>query len=112
MNMLLRKLTEWKGKHRAAQVIVFEGAEDVDRAKSFLKGTIVGILLTFCVFALTAPTSTDAESLTELGRRAGLLRDADRQLQQAINVADACLTTADHMQKTLASYQSYLREPH
>lgn len=108
MDMLLRKLAEWKGRRRAAQVIVFDGGAEVERTRAFLKGALVGIVLSLATFLLTAPTATDAGTLGELRHREALLHESDLRLRQAVHVADVCLATAEHLQRTVASYQSYL----
>ncbi len=108
METLLRKLAEWKGRRRAAQVIVFDGGAEVETTRAFMRGALSGIVITLAVFLLTAPTTTDASAIAELERRATLLREADRRMQQAIGVANVCLDTAEHLQQTLASYQTFL----
>jgi hypothetical protein len=108
MDTLLRKLAEWKGRHRAAQVIVFDGGAEVETTRAFLRGALSGIGITLVVFLLTAPTTTDASAIAELERRETLLREANRRTQQAMGVASVCLDTAEHLERTLASYQTFL----
>lgn len=108
MNTLLRRLAEWKGRRRAAQVIVFDGGAEVERTRSFLKGALTGITLTLIVFLLTAPTSNDAETVNQIQQRETLLRETNQRLVQAMQVADVCLNTAESLEKTLASYQAVL----
>jgi hypothetical protein len=108
MDTLLRKLAEWKARRRAAQVIVFDGGAEVERTRAFLKGALTGIALSFGVFLLTAPDATDAATLQELRHREALLHETDRRLQQALQVTDLCLSTADRLQRTVAAYEGYL----
>lgn len=108
MNTLLRKLAEWKGRRRAAQVIVFDGGAEVERTRAFLNGALTGVGLTLAVFLFTAPTTTDLAAVDHLRERERLLRESNRRLQQAMAVADVCLNTADRLQRTVSSYQSIL----
>ena len=94
MNTLLRRLAEWKAARNGAQVIIFDGGAEVERARSFLRGTALGAVLTLGAFLLTAPTTTDARTVEELERRELLLREANERLRQALQVADVCLNTA------------------
>jgi hypothetical protein len=109
MNTLLRRLAEWKAGHSGAQVIVFDGGAEVERTRSFLRGTLLGAALTLGAFVLTAPTTTDARTVEELQRRELLLDEPNRRLRQALEVADVCLTTAGQLEKTLTGYQALLR---
>lgn len=108
MDTILRKLAEWKGRRRAAQVIVFDGGAEVETARAFARGAFSGIAVTLVVFLLTAPSITDLPAAAELEHRESLLREANRRTEQAMGVASVCLNTAEHLEKTLASYQSFL----
>lgn len=109
MNTLLRWLAERKAGRSGAQVIVFDGGAEVERTRSFMRGTLVGASLTLGAFLLTAPTTTDSRTVEELGRREMLLEEANRRLRQALQVADVCLNTAAQLEKTLTGYQALLR---
>lgn len=108
MNALLRWLAEWKGRHRSAQIIVFDGGAEVDTSRAFLRGAVAGVVLATVMFVVTAPGSTDANLLSELDRRQELVREANQRLTQAVAVADVCLSTANQLEETLASYQAFL----
>lgn len=108
MDTLLRRLAEWKAKRRAAQVIVFDGGAEVEKSRSFLKGAVMGIGVSSVIFVVTAPGRSDPNLLAELDRREALVRDANLRLMQAVAVADVCLSTAQQLEETLASYQSFL----
>ena len=108
MDTLLRKIAEWKGRHRAAQVIVFDGGAEVEKTRAFLKGAVTGIALALLVFFLTAPSSTDGRVIEQLQERQALLDETNGRLQQAMTVANVCLSTAERLDKTLDSYQSHL----
>jgi hypothetical protein len=108
MDTLLRKIAEWKGRRRAAQVIVFDGGAEVERTRSFMKGAVTGVVTALLFFFMTAPTSTDATVVRELERRELLLNETSARLQQAMRVANVCLNTAERLEKTLDSYQSHL----
>jgi len=108
MDTLLRKIAEWKGRHRAAQVIVFDGGAEVEKTRAFLKGAVTGIVLALLVFFMTAPSSTDARVIEQLQERQTLLDETNERLQQAMTVANVCLSTAERLDKTLDSYQSHL----
>jgi hypothetical protein len=108
MDTLLRRLAEWKGRRRAAQVIVFDGGAEVETTRAFAKGALSGIGVTLLIFLLTAPTITDSSSVAELERREHLLREANDRTNQAMSVARVCLATAEHLEQTLESYQAFL----
>ena len=108
MDTLLRVLAEWKGRRRAAQVIVFDGGADVATTRAFARGAVSGILITLVVFLLTAPTLTDMTAQAEMEHRKTLLEEANRRSEQAMGIARVCLETAGHLERTLASYQSFL----
>ena len=108
MDTLLRKIAEWKGRHRAAQVIVFDGGAEVEKTRAFLKGAVTGIVMALLVFFMTAPSSTDARVIEQLQERQTLLDETNARLQQAMTVANVCLSTAERLDKTLDSYQSHL----
>jgi gas vesicle protein len=108
MNTLLRKLAEWKGRSKAAQIIVFDGGAEVERTRSFFKGASCGAALTLGVFLLTAPNSRDELLIEEVNRREMRLKEANERLVQAMAVADMCLNTAESLERTFSSYQSFL----
>jgi hypothetical protein len=108
MDTLLRKIAEWKGRNRAAQVIVFDGGAEVERTRAFLKGAVTGIGVALVVFFMTAPTSTDGAVIEELRQRELLLHETTHRLQQAMSVANVCLNTAERLDRTLDAYQSHL----
>lgn len=108
MNTLLRKLAEWKARRTAAQIIVFDGGAEVERARSFLNGALAGVGISTALFLITAPGSSDPTLLDELERRQTLVREAHQRLSQAVAVADVCLSTAHQLEETLESYQSFL----
>ncbi len=108
LNSVLRKLTEWKARRKAVQIIVLDGGADLEKTRSFAKGVAVGVGLTALVLALTAPTAMDAELLEEIAEREALLDETKRRAEQAMGVADFCLTTAQNMEQTLTAYQSFL----
>lgn len=108
MNTLLRRIAEWKGRRRAAQIIVFDGGAEVERTRSFFKGATCGALLTLGLFLLTAPNTRDELLLEEVTRRDKQLREANERLTQAVAVADICLNTAESLERTFSSYQSFL----
>lgn len=108
MDTLLRKLAEWKARQRGAQVIVFDGGSEVERSRAFLRGAFTGVGLTLAVFLLAGPRNGDPVAIQEAHHRGELLRDANRRLAQAVEVAEVCLATAENLERTLSSYQSFL----
>ena len=50
----------------------------------------------------------DAKLLEEIAEREALLDETQRRADQAMNVADFCLTTAQNLEQTLTAYQSFL----
>ena len=108
MDALLRMLAEWKGRRKAAQVIVFDGGAEVVTTRAFVRGIVSGMLITLVVFLLTAPTVTDPTAQAEMEHRKILLYEANQRSEQAMGIARVCLETAGHLEKTLASYQSFL----
>lgn len=108
MNTLLRRLAEWKGRRRAAQIIVFDGGAEVETSRAFLKGAMIGVALTTALFLVSAPGTSDEHLLDEMERRRALVREANQRLTQAVAIADVCLSTANQLEETLASYQAFL----
>lgn len=108
MDTLLRRFAEWKGRRRAAQVIVFDGGGEVERTRAFVKGAVTGITLCLLVFLLTAPSMTDSDLVVELRHREVLLTEANQRMKQAMTVANVCLNTAEQLEKTLSAYQTFL----
>lgn len=108
MDTLLRRLAEWKARQRGAQIIVFDGGAEVERARAFLRGALTGVGLTLALFLLTGPRDTDPVAVEEARHRGELLQDANQRLAQAVEVAEVCLATAENLERTLASYQSFL----
>lgn len=111
MDTLLRKLAEWKGRSKAAQVIVFDGGAEVERTRSFLKGAVTGISLSLITFLFTAPSNANSELVEALDVRSELLEQNSVRLEQAIRVADVCMDTAERLEQTLASYKGFLGTP-
>jgi len=108
MNALLRRFVEWKGRRRAAQIIVFDGAGEYERARSFLRGSLTGAGLTLAAFLLSAPDAPDERLVSALDQRDESLKEANTRLAQALSVADICLSTAQDLERTLQAYQSLL----
>lgn len=111
LNTLLYRLVEWKGKQRAAQVIVFDGGAEVERTRAFLRGALTGIALAFGALALAAPSVVHPALVEEVERREVLLHEANDRADQAAEIAGLCLNTAENMERTLKSYQRFLGNP-
>lgn len=111
MDLLLRKWAEWRGRSKAAQVIIFDGAAEYEKAKSFVRGMVYGVLGISLLFALTAPTAVDYRLLEEAERRQLLVREAEHRAAQSVELAQLCLKTASELDHTLASYQQMLTRP-
>lgn len=110
VDTILRWLVQWKGRRKAAQIIVFDGGAEIDKARSFFRGTITGIVISSGIFLLTAPNAPDSALLAQARHREQLLRESDQRVKQAMAVTDVCLNTAEKVQRTLESYQQLLRE--
>ena len=108
MDALLRRYVEWRGRTKAAQVIVFDGGAEVEKTRYFLRGILSGIALSFLVLSLAAPGSVDPDLLEEADRRATLVREANARTEQAAKIADLCLNTARRMDQTLTEYRKTL----
>jgi hypothetical protein len=110
MDALLRRYVEWRARSRAAQVIIYNGAAEVEKTGAFVRGALTGIVLSFGVLLLAAPGTADSQLLREAGRRAELVRQAEARAQQAAHITDACLLTAQRLDQTLADYKQALGE--
>lgn len=108
MQEFLRRLSRWKGERKGAQVIIFDGGADVEKTRSFLKGTFVGAGLAIAAFAVTAPTMLDPQLADEISHREELLHESNARADRAMEVADVCLSTARNLESTLAAYQAFL----
>ena len=108
MERFLRRLAEWKGRKRGAQVIIFDGGAEVEKTRAFMKGVFVGSGIAVVAFVLTGPTTMDPALTEQIQRRDALLRESNSRAAQAIRVADVCLSTAQNLERTLATYQQFL----
>lgn len=109
IDTILRRLVEYKARRRAAQIIVFDGGAEIDRIRSFAKGAVTGTILSFGIMLVAAPNAPDAALLVEVKQREQLLRESNQRTEQAMAVADACLQTAERVQRSVNSYQQLLR---
>jgi hypothetical protein len=108
MEALLRRYVEWRGHTKAAHVILYDGAAEVEKTRAFVRGALAGAALSFGVLLLAAPGTTDSAVLVEAARRAVLVREAEARAQQAAHITDACLATAQRLDQTLADYKRNL----
>lgn len=108
MKDILRRLAQWKGERKGAQVIIFDGGADVEKTRSFLKGTFVGAGFAIAAFAVSAPTMLDPQLAAEISHREALLHESNARAERAMEVADVCLNTARNLENTLAAYQAFL----
>jgi hypothetical protein len=108
MDVLLRRWVEWKGRRRAAQVIIYDGAAEYEKTRSFIAGIVAGGLGMALLFALTAPSVVDPELLEAVSAREALVHQANQRADQAVQLAQLCLQTASSMENTLADYQKML----
>jgi hypothetical protein len=108
MDALLRRYVEWRGRTRAAQVIVFDGGAEVEKTRCFVRGIVTGVAVSFLLISLAAPGSVDPQLLAEAGHRAELVREANARADQAVTVASLCLNTARRMDQTLDEYRRTL----
>jgi hypothetical protein len=108
MDVLLRRWVEWKGRRKAAQVIIYDGAAEYEKTRSFLRGACVGALGMSALFALAAPTVADPRLIEEANRREALLAEASQRADEAAELVRLCLNTASNLDRTLAGYQQML----
>ena len=111
MDALLRKWVEWKGRRKAAQVIIYDGAAEYEKTRSFVSGVVLGALGITILFSLTAPTAVDYEMLEQVRHRQALVDEANQRAEQAVQLAQVCVNTASRMDRTLAAYKEMLRDP-
>jgi len=108
MHAVLRRLMAWRGRRLGAQIIVFDGAAELEKKTAFVKGAASGIFVATLLLALTAPTTVSPRLTEEIQRREMLLQVSNQRADQALQVADMCLSTAQNLERTLAAYQSFL----
>lgn len=108
MHGFLRRYAEWRGRRRAAQVIVFDGGAEVERTRAFARGVVAGVVLAFVVVSLAAPAGVDPVLQEEAERRSLLVDEANARALQAAELAQTCIRTAQQMERTLASYRQLL----
>lgn len=101
---ILQKLVEWKARRRAAQIIVYDGAAEIEKTRSFARGSVAGIVGTLAVVLLTAPTSLSPALLEQVEQRERLLQEAQGRLAQSVAISATCLNTAEAMGETLKTY--------
>jgi hypothetical protein len=110
MGSLLRKYAEWKGKRKAAQVIIFDGAAEIEKVQSFGQGLVLGILLATLAYVLVAPSAVEPALMDEVTRREALVQEATQRADEAMLLTNLCLSTAQGMERTLGSYQRLLSQ--
>lgn len=110
VDSILRWLVQWKGRRKAAQIIVFDGGAEIDRIRSFVQGAVTGTVLSFAVILLAAPNTANTALLAEAERREVLLQESNERVAQAVEVANVCLNTAERMQRSVDHYQHLLRQ--
>ena len=108
MDVLLRRWVEWKARRKAAQVIIYDGAAEFEKTRSFVRGVVFGALGVSILFALTAPTAVDANLIEQAKRREALVDEANQRADQAVELAQLCLRTANGMEETLTAYKQML----
>lgn len=108
MDGILRRFVEWKARRKGAQIIIFDGGTEVEKTRSFVKGTLVGVGIAVLALSLTGPTVMDPVLASEIERRGTLLRESSERAEQAMRVADVCLSTAQNLERTVAAYQALL----
>jgi hypothetical protein len=109
MDWMIRRFAQWKGRRRAAQIIVFDGGQEVERSRSFLRGALTGVGLTTLVFAIAAPSAVDPVMVNELQYRSQLVQEAHLRVGQASTLIGSCLESAEKLERTLGSYRELLR---
>jgi hypothetical protein len=108
MHAVLRRLMEWRGRRLGAQIIVFDGAAELEKKTAFVKGAASGIFVATILLALTAPSTLSPRLTEEIQRREMLLQVSNERADQALQVANMCLATAQNLERTLAAYQAFL----
>ncbi len=108
MDALLRWYAQWRGRSRAAQVIVFDGGAEVEKTRHFFRGAVFGIVVSFVVMSLAAPTTADPALVNEVERRSVLVHEANVKAAEATRLASLCLNTAQQMEWTLEEYRRAL----
>lgn len=106
MYTLLRKFVEWKAKQKGAQIIIYDGASEIEKTRAFAKGSVAGIVMAFALVLLTAPTSMSPSLIAEVEQRERLLAEANQKIQEAVAISETCLNTAATMEETLKAYHS------
>jgi hypothetical protein len=111
MDVLIRAYAAWKGRRRAAQIIVFDGAAEVETSRAYLRGALVGAGITLLLVMLIAPGTVSPDVLHEFERREALVQEARERSDQAASLVHACLRTAEGMEETLLAYRQALGRP-
>lgn len=108
MNVLLRKYAEWKGRRKAAQIIIFDGAAEIEKTQAFGKGILAGMLAATGLYVMIAPTAVAPDLMREIALREVIVHEAQERVEEAIQLTALCLSTANGMERTLDSYQRLL----
>lgn len=111
MDVLLRVYAAWKGRRRAAQIIVFDGAAELETARAYLRGGLAGAGISLLLFMLMAPGTVSPDVLHEFEQREMLVREAQERSAQATSLVHACLRTAEGMEETVLAYRQMLGKP-
>jgi hypothetical protein len=108
MNILLRRYAEWKGKRKAAQIIIFDGAAEIEKTQAFGKGALAGALVATLMYILIAPGTLEPSLMEEIAQRDQLLHEANQRAEEAMQLTGLCLNTAHGIERTLETYQRLL----
>lgn len=108
MRAFLKGLSAWRARRKGAQIVVVDGAGELEKTQAFAKGAIFGVAVATAAVIIAAPAPNDSHLLEEIERREALLEESSQRAAQAIRVADVCLATANNLERTLAAYQTFL----
>jgi hypothetical protein len=108
MRAALRRLTGWQKKPKIKRVVVLGDGGRLGRTRAFALGTGLGIAVTTIALVISGPTLLNPELAAEIAQRDRLLETTNHRADQALRVADVCLSTAQNLERTLAFYQSFL----
>jgi hypothetical protein len=105
MRAFLKGLSAWRARRKGAQIVVVDGAGELEKTQAFAKGAMA---VATAAVIIAAPAPNDSHLLEEIERREALLEESSQRAAQAIRVADVCLATANNLERTLAAYQTFL----
>src|SRR5690606_40741732 len=103
MRAFLKGLSAWRARRKGAQIVVVDGAGELEKTQAFAKGANFGVAVATAAVIIAARAPDESHVLEEIeSREAGLVESSERG-GQANRVADVCLAAANNLERAPAA---------